>query len=106
MTRKATGILPLPAPNGADGAAMVRFRRAFVRSLHIGHKPTVVERQAIDRACTLTVQAQSAPVDSSINLTDKVRLDNAAARARRDAIAVIEACRRDRPALTLAELGL
>ena len=63
-----------------------------------------MESAAVDRAVTLTIQAQAALLDPSIAPEIRVRIDNAAARARRDAQAIIDAGRREQPSPTLQQI--
>lgn len=80
-----------------DAQAVRRFRRAFVRSLHVGRRLTVVEGQLVDRAAMLTIAAKTAMLSADVSYSDKVRLDGASRRSIRDAIALIDAGRKREP---------
>jgi hypothetical protein len=58
------------------------FKKAFGKGL--GHKPSTLQSAAILRAATLTAKAELAAADPGTTLNDLVRVDAAAARARRD----------------------
>jgi hypothetical protein len=94
--QEATATLP-------GSASQKRFRRAFVRSLKLGRRPTVVEAQLINRAVAMTFEAQRAMADPHCTDTDRVRLDRCARLARRDAVAAI--ANRREPALTSAAVA-
>jgi len=59
---------------------LATLRKAYQKAL--GRHPTVIERQLMHRAATLTVRAEIAASDININANDVVRLDRAAQRAR------------------------
>jgi hypothetical protein len=61
---------------------ITHFKKAFGKGL--GHKPSTLESAAILRAATLTAKAELAATDPDTTLNDLVRVDAAAARARRD----------------------
>jgi hypothetical protein len=73
----------------SDRAAF--FRRVFTREL--GRKPRLLEAHAIQRAAILTAKAEVAAADPHISPTDCVKLDNCAARARRDLAAILQAAK-------------
>ena len=78
------------------------LRRAFARGL--GHKPTTLESAAIARCAQLTALSEQALVDPAVSLTDKVRIDGSAARARAAMDALLKAAKtkpsaRDIPSL-------
>jgi hypothetical protein len=58
------------------------LKRAFGKGL--GHKPSTLQSAAIARAAVLTAKAEQAALDPDTTLNDLVRVDAAAARARRD----------------------
>jgi hypothetical protein len=95
MAKDLANIVP---PSHLDGRAVRHFRRAFVKSLRVGRRLTVVEGQLVDRAAMLSIQAKAALVDPSVSSTDRVRLDGAARRATKDAVALIDAGRKHAPA--------
>jgi hypothetical protein len=79
------------------------LKRAYARGL--GHKPTTLQSAAIQRAAVLSAKAEAAALDPNVTPNDLVRLDHAAARARRDMEHALQRVRKpDVP--TLAELGL
>src|SRR5271169_1217264 len=79
-----------------DTVVIARFRKAFVRSLKPGRRLTSVEGQAVDRAVNLTFAAQKALLNPTVSHVDRVRLDNAASRARKEAKAVVDAGKREK----------
>jgi hypothetical protein len=79
---------------------IARFRKAFGRGL--GHKPNTLESAAILRAATLTAKAEQAALDPGTTLNDLVRVDAAAARARRDMEQATRAAK-ERPEPTLEQ---
>jgi hypothetical protein len=58
------------------------LKRIFARG--IGRTPTAKQKLALVRAATLTARAEQAMSDPLISANDAVRLDGAAARARRE----------------------
>jgi hypothetical protein len=64
------------------------FKRLFARG--VGKTPTALQKMAIARAAVLTAKAESAALDPKCTANDAVRLDHAAARARRDMAAVLK----------------
>lgn len=72
------------------------FRRLFAKG--VGRTPTALQKLAIARAAVMTAKAEAAALDPATTANDCVRLDGAAARARADMKAAIEA---DRPKPTL-----
>ncbi len=78
---------------------IAHLRKAYARGL--GHKASTLQAAAIDRAARLTALSEQALVDPNVTINDRVRLDGAAQRARRDMQAEIG--KRERPAPTLAE---
>jgi hypothetical protein len=67
-------------PDGTLADTISALTRAFQRQL--ARRPTTLQRTLIDHAATLTAKAAVAANDPSVALTDVVRLDRAAARAR------------------------
>jgi hypothetical protein len=61
---------------------VAHLRKAYARGL--GHKASTLQAAAIDRAARLTALSEQALVDPSVTINDRVRLDGAAQRARRD----------------------
>jgi len=58
------------------------LKRLFARG--VGRTPTALQKMAIARAAVLTAKAEAAALDPNCTANDLVRLDHAAARARRD----------------------
>jgi hypothetical protein len=69
-----------------------------------GRKPTTLEAAAVQRAANLTAIAEFALANPSISLTDLVRLDHSAERARAAMAATLAKARNTVP--TLEELGV
>ena len=81
---------------------VARLRKSYAKGL--GRKATFLEAAAIQRAAKLTAIAEFALSNPGVSLTDKVRLDNCAAKAR-TAMATALAKARDRvPTPSLQEL--
>jgi hypothetical protein len=95
MVQEATDIVP---PSHLDERAVRHFRRAFVKSLRVGRRLTVIEGELVDRVAMLSIQAKAALTDPGVSHTDRVRLDGAARRATKDAVALIDAGRKHAPA--------
>ena len=66
---------------------VAHLRKAYARGL--GHKASTLQAAAIERAARLTALSEQALVDPNVTINDRVRLDGAAHRARRDMQAVI-----------------
>ena len=71
------------------------LRKAYAKGL--GHKPSTLQSAAINRAARLTALAEQAAADPQANANTIVRLDHAAARARRDMAVVLHAGRPKAP---------
>ena len=65
-----------------DPKRIKSFRRALQKQL--GRRPTTIEKAALIRAAVLSATAEAAMTDPTVSHEDRVRLDNTAARARRD----------------------
>lgn len=72
---------------------IAHLRKAYAKGL--GRKASTLEAAAILRAATLSAEAELALLDPSVSLNDKTRIDGAAARARRDMAAVLQATKTD-----------
>jgi hypothetical protein len=90
------------AANVALLKRVAHLRRAFVKG--IGRKPTTLEAAAVQRAANLTAIAEFALANPSISLTDLVRLDHSAERARAAMATTLAKARNTVP--LLEELGV
>jgi len=61
---------------------VAHLRKAYARGL--GHKASTLQAAAIERAARLTALAEQALLDPDVSINERVRLDGAAQRARRD----------------------
>ena len=62
---------------------MGELRRALVKQLRLNGRPTLVQTEALDHACRLTLFAERGAADPATKLADWIRLDNSAVRARK-----------------------
>jgi hypothetical protein len=76
----ATRRHTVASPDAILAATISALQRAYQRQL--ARRPTTVQRSLIDHAATLTAKAAVAANDPGVPLTDIVRLDRSAARAR------------------------
>jgi hypothetical protein len=95
-----------------DGrTAAVRKVRGILRTLQaeLGHKPSNVQRAAMERAAAMMAIAEDARArilagDPSVSMTDVTRADNCARRAMRDLVAVGRKRRKPKPDLAFERL--
>jgi hypothetical protein len=69
------------AATDALAKRIAHLRKAYAKGL--GHRPSTLQSAAIMRAAKLTAEAERALADPTVSINDKVRIDNAADRARR-----------------------
>jgi hypothetical protein len=77
----ASNARSMPAVSPEQARRMRQLRRLFLNDLR--RKPTAAEAAALDRAVCLSWRAEAAVLDPHTCPDDVVRLDNAAARARK-----------------------
>lgn len=72
---------------------VAHFRKLFAKGL--GRKATPLQAAALNNAAVLTARAEAAGLDPSVSLNDCVRINGAAAKARRDMEALLAKRRPD-----------